>query len=208
MKKLLILLFSLFLLSSPSVNADDISDFSIEGISIGDSLLDYMTEEEILEEIERNKDLFVYLKEPNKYAEVYLFKDSPTYNFVAFIINNKGTNNYITNKNEKYTILSIRGQIPYIENFNGCIQKRQEIVLELSRMFSIVNKDEWVQEHNLDPSGNSIIDAIEMLLDSGESLVLHCSNWEETFRNKNNYSEGLSISIDSVETSEWMSDYK
>ncbi len=59
MKKLLILLFSLFFLSSPSVFADDISDFQIEGISIGDSLLDYMTEEEILEEIERTKDWMV-----------------------------------------------------------------------------------------------------------------------------------------------------
>ena len=47
MKKLLVLLLSLFFLSSPSVFADDISDFEIEGISIGDSLLDYMTEDEI-----------------------------------------------------------------------------------------------------------------------------------------------------------------
>ena len=54
MKKLLALLFSLFFLSSPSVFADDISDFQIEGMSIGDSLLDYMTEDEILKEIERN----------------------------------------------------------------------------------------------------------------------------------------------------------
>ena len=75
MKKLLVLLFSLFLLSSPSVFADDISDFSIEGISLGDSLLDYMTEEEILKEIETNKDYYLNLKEPYKYAEVYLFKD-------------------------------------------------------------------------------------------------------------------------------------
>ena len=60
MKKLLILLFSLFFLSSPSVFADDISDFEIEGISIGDSLLDYMTEDEILEEIKENKDHYYY----------------------------------------------------------------------------------------------------------------------------------------------------
>ena len=75
MKKLLTLLFSFFLLSSPSVFADDISDFQIEGISIGDSLLDYMTKGEILEEIEENKDTYIHLKEPNKYAEIYLFKD-------------------------------------------------------------------------------------------------------------------------------------
>ena len=60
MKKLLALLFSLFLLSSSSVFAEDISDFEIEGISIGDSLLDYMTEDEILEEIEESLSLNEY----------------------------------------------------------------------------------------------------------------------------------------------------
>ena len=53
MKKILVLLFSLFFLSSPYVFADDISDFQIEGISVGDSLLDYMTEDEILKWVEK-----------------------------------------------------------------------------------------------------------------------------------------------------------
>ena len=52
MKKLLTLLFSLFfLLGSPSVFADDISDFEIEGISIGDSLLKYVSVDEIKKNI-------------------------------------------------------------------------------------------------------------------------------------------------------------
>ena len=48
MKKLLaILVLGLFLIT-PS-QADDIRDFQIEGMSIGDSLLDYFSEEEIKE---------------------------------------------------------------------------------------------------------------------------------------------------------------
>ena len=109
MKKLLILLFSIFLLSSPSVFADDISDFEIEGISIGESLLDYMTEEEILEEIERTKDFFYHLNEPNKYAEVYLVIESENFDYLGFVIKNNSVNNYVTNKNEQYSILSLRG---------------------------------------------------------------------------------------------------
>ena len=42
-----ILLTFFFLFFSSSVVAEDISDFQIEGISIGDSLLDYMSEKEI-----------------------------------------------------------------------------------------------------------------------------------------------------------------
>ena len=72
MKKLLILLFSSFLLGSPSVFAEDISDFEIEGISIGDSLLDYMTENEILEGID-DAEIYYFLNEPNKFVEIFFF---------------------------------------------------------------------------------------------------------------------------------------
>ena len=51
MKKLSTYLFLiLFSFSAPSF-ADDIRDFQIEGISIGGSLLDYMSEEEIKENV-------------------------------------------------------------------------------------------------------------------------------------------------------------
>ena len=53
-------LLILFSFSAPSF-ADDISDFQIEGISIGDSLLDYMSKKEILSEIEINKSTYNYL---------------------------------------------------------------------------------------------------------------------------------------------------
>ena len=47
MKRLSLYLFLiLFTLPTPS-QADDIRDFQIEGMSIGDSLLDYFSEEEI-----------------------------------------------------------------------------------------------------------------------------------------------------------------
>ena len=41
-----------FLLFSSSMFADDISDFQIEGISIGDSLLKYLDEDHIKEDID------------------------------------------------------------------------------------------------------------------------------------------------------------
>ena len=46
MKKFLAILILIFTLQTPS-QADDIRDFEIEGMSIGDSLLDYLSEEEI-----------------------------------------------------------------------------------------------------------------------------------------------------------------
>ena len=117
MKKLLILLFSLFFLSSPSVFAEDISDFQIEGISVGDSLLDYMTEDEILKEIENNRDRYPYLKESYEYVQINLYQNFPTYDSLIFFIKNNSSNQYITDKNEKYTIRYIAGNINFINEY-------------------------------------------------------------------------------------------
>jgi|TARA_B110000967_G_C18560191_1_gene399752 hypothetical protein len=203
MKKLLILLLSLFLLSSPSVFADDISDFEIEGISIGDSLLDYMSEDEILKGMEVTKDYYLYLKEPNKFAEVYLYKDFLSYDRISFFVKNNSTNEYVTNKNEKYTIVFIRGLIDYNEDFDGCIAKRNEISEIFSSMFPNLKEEEYGRSHNLDPSGDSKFEAIRFIFAEGGYIEAQCNNWEETFRIKNNYSEGLSVAIVSKELEEW-----
>jgi len=208
MKKLLALLFSLFFLSSPSVFADDISDFQIEGMSIGDSLLDYMTEEEILEEIELNKGRFLFLKEPDKYVQINLIKDFSTYDEISFLIMNNASNKYITDKNEKYKILTIRGARKYIEDFNGCKQERDEIVEVLSRMFPNIQKIELVEKSPADSSGNSIMDNVFFKFNSGAQIDVYCSNYEETFRTKKNWFEGLSVSLIAAETHNWLRDYK
>ena len=207
MKKLLIPLFSLFLLSSSYVFADDISEFEIAGISIGDSLLDYMTEDEILEEIELTKNDYSYLYEPYKYAEVYLYKNLQTYSGLSFFVENNSTNQYVSNKNEKYKILSIRGMIFYKEDFNSCIQKRDEIVEDLSKTFPDAQKIEDFVIHSADPSGNSFVDAVYFNFDSGALSEVSCTDLEESFRMKRNWSEGLSVTIDSEEIVSWLRDY-
>ena len=205
-KKLLILLFSL-LLSPYSVFADDISDFTIEGMSVGESLLDYMTEEEILEEIELNKDDYSHLREPYKYVEIYIRKEFPTYDWISVIVRNNSLNKYLVKKNEKYSILFIRGHITYVENFNGCIQKRSEITEILSEIFPNAKKIEGSGFYAQDSSGNSIWDDISLILDSGDRVRGWCSNWEEDFRIKNSLTEGLSIATQSKTIYSWLTNY-
>ena len=206
MKKLLALLFSLFFLYTSSVYADDISDFEIEGISIGDSLLDYMTEEEILEEIEENKDMYHFLNEPDKYSEVYKWNNLKIYNDgLSFFVKNNPRSPYITNKNEneKFIILGINGMINYIEDFDSCMVKRDEIIKDLSKMFPYIEKLEYSKVHRADPSGNSFLEAVYFDFDSGARIELQCDNFEETIRVKKNWQEGLNISIVSKEIIDW-----
>ena len=207
MKKLLVLLFSFFFLSSSYVFADDISDFQIEGISIGDSLLDYMTEEEILKEIERTKDWYSHLKEQNKYASVYLRGEFLNYDYLGFIIKNSSSNTYVSNKNEKYTILSITGETEYIENFDGCIQKRDEIAEIFSKSFTNADRFQEIREIPSDPSGKSIVDQVDFVFDSGNSVMVYCTDYDETIRLKNVWQEGLVVVLMLDEINEWVSDY-
>jgi len=204
MKKLLILLFSLLFLSSPSVFADDISDFEIEGISIGDSLLDYMTEDEILKEIERTKDFYLHLNEPNEYAEVYLYKKLKTYDVVSFIVKTSPSNEFITNKNEKYTILAIYGSLDFTGDFDNCFVKRNQIALKLSELFPNSEKRETIYKNSADSSGRSIVDAIYFDYDSGDGFEASCSDLEETLRIKRNWSDVLYVAIKSEEARSWM----
>ena len=207
MKKLLVLLFSLFFLSSPSVFAEDISDFEIEGMSIGDSLLDYMTEEKILKEIERTKDWYLHLKEPYKYASVYLRGEFLNYDYLGFIIKNSSSNTYVSNKNEKYTILSITGETEYIENFDGCIQKRDEIAEIFSKSFTNADRFQEIREIPSDPSGKSIVDQVNFVFNSGNSVMVYCTDYDETIRLKIKMQEGLVVVLMLDEINEWVMDY-
>ena len=56
MKRLSLYLFLFFILFTPQTTsqADDIRDFEIEGMSVGDSLLDFFTKKEIKESINQD----------------------------------------------------------------------------------------------------------------------------------------------------------
>jgi hypothetical protein len=167
-----------------------------------------MTEEEILNEIERTKDWYAYLKEPNKYSEVFIFETSLIFDDgLSFIVKNNSKNQYITDKNEKYTILFVRGMIGFIDDIDGCIVKRDEIAEELSMMFPNARKTEDSYPFKLDSSGNSMKYDVDFIFDSGDEVEVSCDNFEETLRIKNNWTEGLNIVIVSKEIMSWLRDY-
>ena len=86
---LLVLIFSLQSLTK----ADDISDFEIEGMSIGDSLLDFFSEDEILKSIRPNQ----YAGSDGKFVEIdgsYIIVGAPDSDSkgAAYIFVRSGTN--------------------------------------------------------------------------------------------------------------------
>ena len=123
MKKFILIIILILNLQSWT-KADDISDFEIEGMSIGDSLLDYMSEEEIKENV-----VYVY---PNKKFTVSVYnKSSEMYDMVGV---------EYKSKDKKYKIHGVQGMIYFENNIEGCYEKQDEIEKEISSMFAGTKK--------------------------------------------------------------------
>lgn len=202
MKKLLILLFSLLI--SFSVLSDDISDFEIEGISVGDSLLEYMSKDEILKGIERNKNDYPYLSEPLKYFEVYLFEEFPIYDVVSVYIKNNGLSKYVTSSNEKYTVLGTRGMIYHDEDYDNCIINRDEVVVELSSIYKNSNQEKIISKHPVDPSGKTTVDGVYFSLSGGGVSEASCFKIEKNLKIEYNWKDFLQVTIYSPEVTNWL----
>ena len=111
---------------------------------------------------------------------------------------------YISNKNNKYLILSIRGLIDFNGNFNGCIEKRDEIAKNLSQVFPNAKKSEG---NYVDSYDNTIVDGVYFNFDSGGESKVVCYDYEETVQIKNNWMDNLSVAIQYEEIASWLEDY-
>ena len=146
--------------------ADDISDFEIEGISVGTSAFNYFSKSEIDKEKEN-----VY--KSKKYA--MYGKDLINSNFDMVLIE------FIDSGN--YTVNSVIGKIFYNENnFNDCSKKEKEILAELKDQFkdnaSYINHG--IVAHEGDPSGKSKGSWHTFSLNDGSGMIyLECMDWAE-----------------------------
>ena len=115
MKRLSLYLFLIFFTLQTPSRADDISEFQIEGMSIGDSLLDYFSEEEIKKNIRHE-----YYKN-NEYTAVE-FSSRPSFK----VYDNVGL--AVITLDKKFVIQSISGVL-FVENVSDCYKKQKQIDL-------------------------------------------------------------------------------
>tara|TARA_Y100001970_G_C14048036_1_gene757370 strand:- start:293 stop:877 length:585 start_codon:yes stop_codon:yes gene_type:complete len=188
-----ILTFFIFLFSFPVI-ADDIADFQIEGISIGDSLLEYMSSEDIIKEIKSNKNRYSFLEDSNRFGEIFKWDGLKTYDVLSFLVKPE---------DKKFLIYDITGSIEFTNDFIGCKKKQNEIVEEISKLFTNVKKDEGTYNHRGDPTNRSIVDYVRFQFDSRDYVLIQCMDYEESLRIKEKYMEDLSVGITTYEVHKW-----
>ena len=107
--KIFILILLIFNIQSWT-KADDIRDFQIEGISIGDSLLDHMTKKEI------NSSKRNYLKNKKYYVVGY---DKNLDNYTQVDV-------YLKSGDNQYIVRTISGVL--FMNVNDCLIKKMKLL--------------------------------------------------------------------------------
>ena len=83
-----------------------------------------------------------------------------------------------------------------------------EIAEILSGMYPNTPKEEYSYSHSADPSGKSMKHDVDFEFNSGDEIEVSCDNFEETFRIKKNWTEGLNVIIRSAESIKWHVDKK
>ena len=126
MKRLLLILILTFSFQSLT-KADDIRDFQIEGMSIGDSALDFFSKSEL------NNALEIKDYKNKKYRYYFLsFDKSQTYEYIQITVKPS---------DKKFIIQAIDGHIFYHNNINDCYDKMSNIKKSVENVFTTIGED-------------------------------------------------------------------
>jgi len=187
MKKLSTYLFLIFFSFQTSSWADDISDFQIEGMSIGDSLLDYFSEDEI-----ENRKIYFF---KNKKMATF-GKEVPSFGtYDAFQVHFK-------DDDKKYIIESLEGLITYENNIEDCYKKMDEIAEELSSLFKDAKTSENKNiSHRSDKSGESKTTDVRFMLQSGDGVKIACYDWSKKMESE--FFDKLTVEMATKEYINW-----
>ena len=189
-----IIIIFLFLLSLQSfTKADDIGDFQIEGMSVGDSLLDYYTKEEINKKKNSYKDKgYIY---PSRDFYSLTFYDSEYENYEAVQINLK-------DKDDLYIIHALSG----IQNMKieKCYEIFDSIEKEIDALFvnsRKVNKQK--RKHVYDKTGKSFTTDVYYWLPDNSYAALVCTDWSKSVETTENWSDHMRTEMGSQSFTKW-----
>ena len=188
--KIMKILLTLFvLLFSSSVVAEDISDFQIEGMSIGDSLLEYFSEEEIINS-KRN-----YFQDERQYYVVGIFDDLKTFDAVDI---------YLKSNDKYYEIKTIAGKL-IIEDKNQCLEKKEKITKEINILLDNMEVLNEVKNHDYDKSRKSKQYISQFNFGSILTHIrVECNIFSKKIKKDLNWEDTLNVVVMEEEISNWI----
>ena len=174
----LVLIFSL----QSWTKADDIRDFEIEGISVGDTILRYMN----ASEIESRK---VYYYKDLTFSSINIYSDDEIVNFETY---NAIVLGFKTD-DKNYSIVAISGVINM--DFDNCMNKIESVTKDVSSVLPNTNP---ISKNIKVTLGDHIFNKFE--LSNGDNIKVSCVNYYDA----NDYPDHLRIAVNKGDYQEWL----
>ena len=188
MKRLLLILILTLSLQSWT-KADDIRDFQIEEMGIGDSLINFVNKNEIKDKMITNY--------PGSKKFSRFFKKFSQYDHVQF---------HFKTEDENFIIQGIEGVIYFKNNLANCLKEQKVVIKDIKE--SLINselidmgqqihkeKDGSIRSHTY----NSYIE-----FDNG-FLDITCTDWSKSYESKNEtVTDSLKVSFITKELDSWL----
>ena len=175
------------------LKADDIRDFQIEGISIGESLLDYLSKKKI---VERKKKL---LSASKKFYSISFLANSILTNSKIYDQFSFG----IKQDDKKYIIHALSGDIWFDDNLKGCLKQKKEIVEEVSSQFTNTKKESYTWKYKKLADGKSISEVTNLNFQDGSSIRIYCNSFTKQAE-KEGFRDVLSVNVSNSEIMYWI----
>ena len=164
------LLILILILSFQSwTKADDIRDFEIEGMSIGDSLLDYYSKKELNNSLET-------------------FNYSGGDDFIYYFLNSKNAIKYdflqvhVNPKDKNYVIEAVEGHVFY-DKISDCYKKMNIIKQDIEGTISIDAKNDN-GKHPTDKSGKSTYKRFTFYFKNNDYVEIVCYDMSKEFEDE------------------------
>ena len=187
MKKIIIIIF-IFISLQSLTKADDIKDFEIEGISIGDSLLDHFVKNEI------NSGL-IFKYEDDKFYDLQLdMKNSVNWPVFAFSVKKK---------DNSFIIHAFNGG-KFFDKISKCEKKKKIIVKDLAETFlNQVKIEKYTFTYKNLADGKSISNIVDFIFKDGRVRV-YCTDWSKETEIEFEYSDNLRLEIATNNYLNWL----
>ena len=191
MKRLSLYLFLIFFILQTPSQADDIRDFQIEGMSIGDSALDYFTKEDInsFYKVTYNDEKFYQLETTSKQK----FKD---YESIMF---------HVKKNDKNFTIYSIGGRKFFPNKEKECKIFKKEVTLGIKSIVKNLKKDDYRFNYKNLADGKSYADVSDFFFKDGSTIRLWCVNWSKAIEGEKNWVDNMTTAINSKIFYDWIS---
>ena len=178
MKRLLLILILTINFQSLT-KADDIRDFEIQGISIGDSLLKSYSKT-YLDSLEK----LIY-PGSDKYFQININDEKSDYDDISFTLK----------KNDnKYVIYNI-GLAKFFENDLLNCKKFMKIKIdEISSIVKNLKKETYEHQYDIDDR-KSIAYITDFIFPDTSSIRAYCVNWSDATEKKRNFTDNFSLDL-------------